>query len=934
MGRQPVDAVVTTTFVGRSAELRRLADIADKVVAGSPQVVWVRGRAGMGKTSLVRHFVSTLAEFTVLWATADGSESLLEYGVIDQLVHRLPPDARQWTSLLDSVAGAEANPLAVGAQLLDLLGTLQRGHSVMIVVDDVQWADANSISALSFLLRRIWVDQVLVVLVARPVHDLQSGKIVERLTHSAPHAATIDLAGLGSADVAGLSSLVVGKDLPGWAVERLWRYTRGHPLLLRTLLADVPSAELVDRSRSLTAPRSMVAAVNASMRQLPVSTRGLLDALAVLGTRSPLARVARISGIEHPTEALQPALDAGLMLWWPDDPVSPIALAHDLHREAIYSALTPVRRRELHARAAAVVDQGTAWAHRVAASTSTDSRLAGDLEKAAAAEAGSGRHGVAAAYLRWAADLSGTPSEYERRLLTSGVHALFSADRTEAIRVRACSPSITPSALRSLFLGLTALWIDGDWSTSQRLLVEAVNQSGSAPTARWVRSAASAGLAASQVWGDDSAAAERAALAALAIGGLPTLLLDYTRVLLAVVTSRMHGIVAGRATLTGLPANPSLVSTVNLDALACRGAMDTLLGRFESAKRDLGDVVRRHRAGTYLIGGSQPYAYLAASHYQLGEWDDATIVIEQALASAADADEPPQNRTVRRLVASLVPSGRGDWPTALRHVQLARELAAQVGGAQDLRYAALAHATMQHAKGDRAGLLEALRDVPGLSDDENGESNNTWWELWLRPLLIEGLLHRGATDVAGHHLALLRKATSEAPYLMPTVVRLSAALASRLDDAQGALAMATTYLEQRPPARLPLAEGLLEHEHGRRLLAGDRRAEAIEWLRSAKQCFARLGAAPYEQRVDDDLRLCGVRSARSPALLAGLTGREAEVVHLVERHLTNREIGGQLFVTAKTVEYHLGNIYGKLGVNSRRELRELLAARRENNPRT
>ena len=930
MEQQPTHVVTTREFVGRSAELHSLAGIADKVTTGSPQVVWIRGRAGIGKTSLVRQFVTALPGFTVLWATADPSESLVDYGVVDQLVRRLPADVRGSTPLLDGIVGSDANPLAVGAQLLELLGTLQSRNSVVIVVDDVQWADSTSISALAFLLRRIWIDQILVVFVARPVRDLESGQIVERLTHSSPGASTIDLAGLTSVEAAGLSRLVTGDELPIWAVERLRDYTAGHPLLLRKLLTDVPVAELVDHARPLTAPRSVVTAVNADMRQLPPPTRDLLDALAVLGTRSPLARVARISGVERPAEALQPALDAELVHWWPDDPICPIALAHDLQREGIYRALTPARRRELHARAAAVVDQGTAWAHRVAASTSTDSQLAGELEKAAAGEAEAGRHGVAAAYLRWAADLSATQAEYERRFLTSGVHAMFSSDRGEVARVHARSSSITPSALRSLFLGLAALLIDGHWSAARQLFVEAVRQSDATPTEQWVSSTARAGLAAAQVWGGDDAEAASAARAALATGSLPTLLSDYTRVLLAVAVSRIHGMIRGRETFAELPANPSLVPTVNLDALTCRGAMDTMLGRFAAAKRDLAYVIERHRAGAFLIGGSTPYAYLAAAHYQLGEWDDAAITIQQALASASDAEEQPQNRALRRLVASLVPSGRGDWDSAEEHVRLAHQFAQQVDSAQDLRYAALAQATLQHAQDDNpSGMLTTLRDVRGLSDEEAARGGHNWWSLWLRPLLIEALLHTHAAEAAGRHLARLRLAATDAPYLAPTVLRLSATLTDQLGDRRGALTAVSSYLTQRPPGTPPLPEGLLEHDHGRRLLAENRRDEAIEWLRSAKARFAGLGAVPYERRVDRDLASCGVREAGPTTRFSSLTGREAEVVHLVERQLTNREIGAQLFVTAKTVEYHLGNIYGKLGVTSRRELRRLLAQPRD-----
>ena len=150
--------------------------------------------------------------------------------------------------------------------------------------------------------------------------------------------------------------------------------------------------------------------------------------------------------------------------------------------------------------------------------------------------------------------------------------------------------------------------------------------------------------------------------------------------------------------------------------------------------------------------------------------------------------------------------------------------------------------------------------------------------------------------------------------------------AKRLDD------WTEDFLGRHRGPVVPLADGLLEHDHGRRLLAVGRHVDGIRMLRSAKQRFARLGAIPFEQRVDEDLDNVIVPPAvvpapRRPDVLAGLTDRESEVAHLVGRNMTNREIGAELYVTTKTVEYHLGNIYAKLGITSRRQLRDLLAER-------
>jgi DNA-binding CsgD family transcriptional regulator len=920
-------------FVGRRAELAKLTELAEKVRTGEPQVVWVHGPPGIGKTTMVRRFLADLTGFAVLHAAADPSESVVSYGIVDQLVRRVP--LRTQVPLLASGLPAEANPLAVGARLLDLLGLIQAGGSVALVVDDVQWIDAPSAQALGFVLRRVWADQVLVVLMARPAEDARSADLLGRLTHSGGGAVSMELTGLGAGEVSGLALALTGRRLPVPAAERLRDYTGGHPLHLRTLLADMPLDQLADRHSRLALPRSVVTAVRASLERLPEPSRRLLDGLAVLGTRSPLARVAQVAGVRQPSVALQPALDAGLVTWWPNELSSPVAIAHDLQREAIYSALPPSQRSGLHARAAEVVDPSSAWGHRVAAATATDADLADRLETAAEHEAGAGRHGIAARYLRWAADLSPERADYERRIETSCVHVLFSSDHAWALRLRPKVLQCAPSALRSLCLGLTSLLALGEWGAAQRSLTKVLRLADEqgATVPRWVRGTAAAGLAAAYTWGGDATRTLRVAKDALESGDIPVLMRDYTRVLVAVARSRIDGMAAALDELGHLPRISSAASVEQLDSLACRGAIHTMLGRFVEAKRDLTTVVQRHRTGTYLMSGTVPYCYLAATHYQLGEWDDATIAVRQAL-SFEDLEEQAQNQTLRRLAATLVPAGRGDWASAAEQSGLATRFAQQVGGPQDMRYAALAEAILRQAMGDRRGVLAALTRVPGITEadpaDQDDSGLHEWWSLWWRPLLVEGLLGVGDLDAAASELTTLRVAAAGVRYMASTVARLTAWHTAASGDVPGAIALVDEFLDRSRAMAVPLADGLLEHDHGRRLLTADRPGDAALLLRSAKQRFAGLGALPFEQRVDEDLThvtAAPVPAPRRPDVLAGLTDREGEVAHLVGRSLTNREIGAELYVTTKTVEYHLGNIYAKLGITSRRQLRDLLAER-------
>lgn len=878
-------------FVGRVAELATLHELAAKVRSGSPQLVWVLGEAGIGKTTMVRRFLAAAGDFTVLSATADRAEADHDYGVVGQLTARVRGPGRP---------PAGASPSAVGAQLLELLSALQARSPVALVLDDLQWMDSPSALALSFVLRRMWADQVLTIMVARP-GEYRPTSLPDQPGDG--NVTVLELTGLTVGEVTDLSAATLGTDVTVRAAQRLLEHTGGHPLYLRTLLSEL-SPEALDHL-PLPVPRSLVDAVRGTVTQLPADTRSLLDALAVLDNHQPLATVGALADVSVPDAALVPALRAGLAVRVPNGTVG---IVHGLQREAIYGALSPVRRSELHRRAADLVAEP--WAHRVASVTTTDADLADQLEEAALAQAAAGQHGTAARYLDWAADLSPDGPNGERRRQLSCVHTLLSQGHTRALELRETITRCADSPLRSLALGLTALLAAGDRATADRWLSAAVRSSDP-----WTRSTAAAGLAGVRTWQGQADEAIAVARLALTGGGLPPRLADYTRVLLAVAGARRDGMHRGLDELAHLPRDPMLVGPADLDALSCRGALRTMIGAFAEAKRDLRTVIARQRAGNFTMSGTNPLSYLTAIHYVEGAWDDATITIGQAL-SMMDTEEQPQNQALRRMCAALVPAGRGQWAVAMRHARRASRVADQLGGPQDVRYAAIAAATVSQAQADPTSMLAALSPLA----EAEPAGTHSWWALWWRPLLVEALMGVGDQARAAEQLRILSGLSEGVTYLTSTLVRLETALS----PPARATAVVEEYLDDRTTV-YPLADGLLEHDHGRRLLAAGRRDAAVRWLTSAKTRFTHLAATPFTARVDTDLGRCGVRTGPRPrAPLPGLTEREAQVAHLVSRRLTNRQIAGQLYVTTKTVEYHLGNIYAKLGITSRTQLRDLL----------
>lgn len=900
-------------FVGRVEELAGLSELAIRVRGGRHQTAVIQGRPGIGKSGLIRRFVSRLDDFVVLSATGDPAESMLDLGIVDQLLTQTPADIRARTPSLGGGAPAGANPLAVGNQLLGLLGELQRRSPVAVVVDDLQWADHSSLQALRFVLRRTWTERLLVVLATRTEPGLPPEPALERLIHGVPADLRIELDGLELVDVTDLARAIVGRHLPAGAARRFHSYTGGHPLLLRTMLNEISAQRFSSTDWRLAVPPSVAAATRQSFTKLPEASRSLLEALAVLGGRPSLVQAAAVAGLGSAHQALGPAIDAGLATWFPGEPARPVTITHELQREAIYTAMSPARRSELHERAATTVEPFLAWRHRVAAVRTTDAVLAGQLEKAAEDEAANGDHGTAATFLSWAADLAPWSPQSEQLLLKSMIHLLFSSNRGRARQMYERAARCAPSALRSLALGLCDLYMTGERRDAERHLLHAVGSTG--PDS-WVHGAAAAGMAGVSIWRGESDQALEYADLTLRVTGVPAPLRDYVVCLRAVARARLDGLAAGLDELRDLPDHAAEISGHDLEALACRGALRTMVGLVEEARRDLSEVVRRQEAGAPMLSGVTPHCYLSAVQYQLGEWDASLQTVRRATL-LADDDQPAMNVVILSFIASIVPSARGDWQTAGRLVRTAGVAARQVGGPQDVKYAAIAEALLCQARDDLGGVLRTLSAVPGLRGGAD-RGLHAWWSPWWQPLLIDALQASGQLQEAAAELAELRERTGTSMVFSSVLTRLAAQQAA----AEGNLRLAQQLAEEHladfpsPPARL--ADGQLYHAHARHLLATGDRTAAASWLDAAGRCFTALGAVPYRQRVLADLARSSV-----PAPLLDLTARERQVVDLVLRNNTNREIAAALHVTPKTVEYHLRNIFGRLGISSRRDLHKL-----------
>jgi predicted ATPase len=246
-------------FVGRQSELRILSDRLAAAGMGHPQVVYVEGEAGGGKSTLLSRFLGSLPDAVVVEAGGDEAETLLSYGIIDQLQP-------------GTLTEPGTDPMAVGARLLDLLDRLQAdGRVVVLVIDDLQWADRPSSRAVLFALRRLRADKVLTVVSTRAGALADPGWA--RFVGGDSRVTRIRLSGLSPDDLTELARELGLGALSQRAASRLAAHTEGNALYCRALLEEIGIARLsAAANRGLPAPRELSAVILTRVAALPATT--------------------------------------------------------------------------------------------------------------------------------------------------------------------------------------------------------------------------------------------------------------------------------------------------------------------------------------------------------------------------------------------------------------------------------------------------------------------------------------------------------------------------------------------------------------------------------------------------------------------------------------------------------------------------------------
>ena len=910
-------------FLGRNPELQQLGAALDTAARGSAQVVVIEGDAGLGKTALLRHFVASQQTAGVLEASGDEEETVLGLGVIGQLARSMPPGVLTARPLLAAGPTESADTFAVGAELLQGLGLLQERGTVMVVVDDMHWADVASAQALSFVMRRLRNDHVLTILSTRPDGLSRLGRSWQRLLADGSLCRWVRLQGLSTEEVRALAASRGRGRLSMTAAERLRSHTGGHPLYLRSILDDLSTETLNAATGPLPVPHSLSETVLSRLASLSGEAQDLVAAAAVVGQRSPLPVVTSVVRIPEPTRALDEAIAAGMVERVAGPVGDDLTFSHPLVRAAVYRDLSPSRRRRLHTAAANSTVGPAALGHRVAAVEIADDDLATELEELAQTELVGGATSAAADHLLWAAELSSETQSREARLLAAVGAMVFARDEARARSFTGALEDCTDEARCSYIRGsLDFLSGHLDEAEAQfRRAFAAAERSGATTPA----SQAAASLAMLALTRGNARTGVSWARRAVELPSTDPTVAARARGNLAVGLA-MTGDAPGALTLLG-PLNDDAALPTRYDAefLAIRGQIRLWSNDLVGAIKDLSAVVRWARSGRTVLRFSTVYGNLADAEYQMGTWDAAQVHADLAVSLAEDLDAGWELPFVHA-VASWVYAGRGAWDLASGHVaecRRATEHSPSIGGTI---YACVAEASLFRARGEHQGVLNALSPIlEGPERDLVEEIGVVRW----RVLYAEALVGLGQLQQADAAVTRLEEIAS-ARHLASIEVD-ACRLRGSLEDVMGndraariAFRQGLAVLERTV---MPFGGALLEAAFGRFLLGSHDRRAAIDHLRRSQDLLRALDARPYLAFCEAELSKCGLpRTSKSPVSAFELTAKERAVAHLAGEGMTNREIAAELYVSTKSVEYHLRNVFAKFGITSRRQLRPALSS--------
>jgi DNA-binding CsgD family transcriptional regulator len=905
---------------GRDVEQARIAALVDGARSSQSSVLIIRGEAGIGKSSLLEDLVTKTSEMPVLRATGVESESELAFAGLHQLL-------RPVLGMLDSLPEAQADALAtalgvrsgavedrflVSLGALGLLAEAADERGLLCVVDDAQWLDRPSAEALLFVARRLEAEGVVVLLAAR---DGDARRFEAR---GLPE---LWLDGLAAEPAAALLAEHAGPGISSSVQERLLALGHGNPLALVELPSTLSADQLSGRDplfEPLPLGQGVEAAFRGRVDALDPQTQQLL-LLAAADDGADVATVlqaAELLGID--ASSLDELEQAQLLRV----DGAAVVFRHPLLRSAVYGSAAFSQREAVHlALAQALGDESNAdrraW-HLAAASTAPDPAVADELERSAVRARLRGGHAAAASALERAAQLSEDDADRSRRLLAAAEASWLggNAQRAGPLAEQA-EPFLTDPDLRA-----RAAFVRGSYEFERGMprdaypvLIAAADDARERDPRMalelLVRAAEVAAFSGRSEWSSEVARlASAVPIRARDEQLFMVALLEGTALLLEGQPGPGVAALERARELGEAFEHPRYVTFVAFT--------DTYLGDFPAAEARHSRVTAGLRAAGAL--GELPFALelLAAAEVWTGRFGAAAA---DAAEGARLARETGQDTSASFLLATLAraEAAQGREEECRAHAGEAIELAMARGLSLPGAVGLFALEVLELGLGRPE---EALTHMTAILDPGSGLAHPLV-ALFTAPDFVEAAVRSGQPALCEPVLEGFAAWAARSPAPWPAAA--TARMRGLLAEGAAADEHFEEGLRRHADAALPMEHARTRLLYGEHLRRTRRRGDARPHLRAALSTFEHLGAKPWAERARGELRATGETARkRDPSTIDQLTPQELQIARFVSEGATNREVANKLFLSPRTVEYHLHKVFTKLGIASRGELARLL----------
>jgi DNA-binding CsgD family transcriptional regulator/tetratricopeptide (TPR) repeat protein len=906
------------SLLGRQTEQQLLAALLTAVRAGRSGVVVISGEAGIGKTALLTDLLAQASDLRAIQISGAESEMELAYAGVHQLcapllsrVGQLPkPQENAIQIALGLSEGDAPNGLLVGLAVLTLLGIGSAERPIICIVDDVQWVDRASLQTLAFVARRI---------LAEPVLMIFAGREVDRAAHLDGLPQMI-LTGLDDRDANSLLAAALPGRLEAHMRENIIAEAGGNPLALLELPRALTPVELAGGyglANAKPVPTRIEQTFANRFRELPSQTQTLLLIAAAEPTGEPAWLWATAESLGIGVDAEAPAETAGLITT-----DGRLRFRHPLVRSAVYRSASAAERRRTHKALAEAITGPTAadhrsW-HRAHAAGAPDEEVADELVHSAERARARGGVAAAAAFLSFAVELTPDTRRRAKRALDASQAKLDAGDPETACRLLTIADDAVRDPLLSarvdlqraklafaasrgsdgppLLLAAAKRLTELDPLLARETYLEALMSS--IIVGRLSADEKNSALAVARAAQHAPSASSRPRAVDQLLDGLVVRLIEGYVAAAPLLKAAIDHFVLEEEAGTADPRWHDVTNRVLLD-LFDPDAYDSLTARQLDKLRAAGALSLLPVALTTQAG----------MRVTRGEFSEAAALLEEAEVITTAIGAPTQ-----RYIEPNLAANRGQEHLTRKLVTASIDGARQRGEGFAISVALYSAAIMHNGLCQYAEALAACRSA--LEYDDFGMSS------YLLVEMVEAAARCGEMATAASALErLVERTDASGTDSARGLATRSKALLADGEAVETQYLTAIAHLERSPMivylARTKLVYGEWLRRKGRRVDARGR-------LRSAFEMFSGMGAEGFAERTRRELEATGetVRK-RSKASVVELTTQERYIVRLARAGYTNSEIGGQLFISPRTVEWHLSKVFTKLDVTSRKDLRNL-----------